>query len=197
MDPSGSEMMMPGEGTLAGSKEGIDRVEAKKIIQASLNESWGYLIRAVEGLTHEEITWTPAPHSNSLAFILWHVTKAEDFWVNRVIKRGSEIDATEGWRGKLGTPDDGGTGYSEEQLQAWPTPRLEDLRAYAQAVHEKTVAFLDSITPERLLEVPEPERPQETVGDILAHLITEIALHVGQIDYLRGVQRGLKQVNWR
>ncbi len=172
-------------------------MEAKRIIQASLDESWGYLTRALESLTQEEITRTPAPHSNSIAFILWHVTRAEDFWVNCVIKRGSEIDTTEGWREKLGTPDDGGTGFSEEQLQAWPTPKLEDLQAYAQAVRKKTLALVDSITPERLLEIPEPDRPKETVGGILAHLITEIALHVGQIDYLRGVQRGLKQVNWR
>ena len=171
-------------------------MEARKIIQASLNESRGYLTRALEGLTHEEITLTPAPHSNNIAFILWHVTKAEDFWVNCVIKRGSEIDTTEGWRERLGTPDDGGTGFSEEQLQAWPAPKLKDLQAYAQAVRKKTLAFVDSITPEKLLEVPEPDRPRETVGGILAHLITEIALHVGQIDYLRGVHRGLKQVNW-
>lgn len=55
-------------------------METKEIILASLNESWGYLTRALDGLTQEEITWTPAPHSNSLAFILWHVTRAEDFW---------------------------------------------------------------------------------------------------------------------
>ena len=58
------------------------------------------------------------------------------------------------------------------------------------------MAFVDSITPERLLEVPEPDRPREDVACILSHLITEIALHVGQIEYLRGVHRGLKQVNW-
>ena len=171
-------------------------METKRIIQASLNESWGYLTRALEGLTREEITWTPASHSNNIAFIMWHVAKAEDYWVNCVIKRGSEIHEAEGWREKLGTADDGGTGYSEEQLRAWVAPKLEDLQRYARAVREKTVAFVESITPEKLLEVPEPDRPRETIGDILAHLITEIALHVGQIDYLRGVQRGLKQVNW-
>ncbi|MEE8419356.1 MAG: hypothetical protein V3S02_04520 [Dehalococcoidales bacterium] len=31
-----------------------------------------------------------------------------------------------------------------------------------------------------------------TVGAVLAHVITEIALHVGQIAYLRGAQRGLE-----
>ena len=84
-----------------------------------------------------------------------------------------------------------GFGYTEEQLQAWPVPKLEDLREYARAVHENTLAFLESLTPEKLLEVPRPDHPEETTGMILAHLITEIALHAGQIDYLRGVHRGL------
>ncbi len=172
-------------------------MEIKEIILASLNESWGYLTRALDDLTQEDIIWTPALHSNNLAFILWHVTRAEDFWVNRVIKRGSDIYEIEGWRERLGTPEDGGTGYSEEQLKLWPTPKLEDLQGYAQAVREKTLTLLDSISPEELLKIPRPDYPNETVGTILAHLITEIALHVGQIDYLRGVNRGLKTENWQ
>lgn len=172
-------------------------MEIKEIILASLNESWSYLTRALDGLTEEEITWTPAPHSNSLAFILWHVARAEDYWMNSTIKSGSTIYETEGWRDKLSTPEDRGTGYTEEQLRSWPTPKLENLRGYAQAVHEKTLALLDSITPEELLEASQPEHPQLTVGAMLAHLVTEIALHVGQIDYLRGVHRGLKCMNWQ
>jgi uncharacterized damage-inducible protein DinB len=175
-------------------------METKEIILASLNESWGYLTRALDGLTEAEITWTPAPHSNSLAFILWHVTMAEDGWVNRMIKRGSTVFETEGWQDRLGTPADGGTGYTEEQLRSWPTPKLEDLRGYAQAVREKTLAFLDSIIPEELFKKPQPDHSQisqMTVGAMLAHVITEIAMHVGQIEYLRGVHRGLKRLNWQ
>lgn len=93
-------------------------MEIKEIILASLNESWSYLTRALDGLTEEEITWTPAPHSNSLAFILWHVARAEDYWMNSTIKSGSTIYETEGWRDKLSTPEDRGTGYTEEQLRS-------------------------------------------------------------------------------
>ena len=38
---------------------------------------------------------------DSLAFLLWHVTKAEDFWVNDVIRRGSTVYETKGWRERL------------------------------------------------------------------------------------------------
>ena len=109
-------------------------MEIKEIILASLNESWGYLTHALDGLTEEEITWTPAPHSNSLAFILWHVTMAEDGWVNRIINRGSTVYETGGWRDRLDTPGDGGTSYTEEQLRSWSTPKLEDLSGYTRVV---------------------------------------------------------------
>ena len=171
-------------------------MEAKGIILASLNESKGYLYLALNDLPEGEMTWAPAPYCNSLAFILWHVTRVEDTIVNEIIKHGGTIYELQGWREKLGTPEDWGTEYTEEQLQSWPTPRLEDLRGYARAVHRDTVAFLDSITPEDLLEIPQLDWPNRTAGVLLAHLITEIAMHVGQIDYLRGVHRGLKRKNW-
>ena len=167
-------------------------MEAKEIILRSLNESWGYLADALEGLTKEEIAWAPIAECNSIAFILWHVIRAEDFWVNRVIQHTSDVYEAHGWRERLGTPaDETGARYTKEQLQAWPIPKLENLRGYAQAVREKTLALLDSITHQKLLELPQPERPTETTGMLLAHLITEIAMHVGQIDYLRGVHRVL------
>ncbi len=166
-------------------------METKDVIMDSLNESWGYLTRALDGLTQEEIEWTPAAHSNSIGFLVWHVTRAEDNWINSVIGGGSNIYETGGWRERLGTPKEGGYGFTEEQLRAWPTPRLDDLRGYAQAVRQRTLEVVASITAEKLPEAPRPDRPKETVGSILAHVATEVALHVGQIDYLRGVQRGL------
>jgi uncharacterized damage-inducible protein DinB len=172
--------------------ERMTQIEVKEVLTRSLNESWRYLTEATDGLTQEEITWSPAPHCNSLAFILWHVARVEDIWINSVIRHVTGVYSTQGWKEKVGTPArEMGFGYTVEQLQAWPVPKLEDLREYAREVHENTLTFLESLTPEMLLEVPRPNHPTETTGKILAHLITEFALHVGQIDYLRGVHRGL------
>ncbi|HEY40963.1 MAG TPA: DUF664 domain-containing protein [Dehalococcoidia bacterium] len=167
-------------------------MEVKEVLVRSLNESWTYLTEATDGLTQEEIAWSPAPHCNSLAFILWHVARVEDIWIGPVIQHSAGVYLTQNWQERLGIPvEETGFGYNEEQLLAWPVPRLEDLCEYAQAVRENTLAFLETLAPEKLLEVPRADHPGETTGMILAHLITEIALHVGQIDYLRGVHRGL------
>jgi len=165
-------------------------MDAKELLLRSLEESHGYLTKALNGLTQGEVTWSPSPECNSIAFILWHMTRVEDFFVNRVIQREKELYEAKKWQEKLGTPTKAYQ-YTVEELQAWPAPKLEILREYANSVRENTLAFLNSIPLERLSEVPRPDRSPDSIGVTLEHLMTEIALHVGQIAYLRGVQRGL------
>ena len=165
-------------------------MDAKELLLRSLEESQGYLTKALDGLTQEEATWSPSLECNSIAFILWHTIRVEDFFVNRVIQRGKELYEAEKWQDKLGTP---AKAYqlTLEELQAWQAPKLEILREYADLVRQNTLAFLKSIPAERLSEVPRPDRSPDSIGTTLGHMSTEIALHVGQITYLRGMQRGL------
>jgi len=166
-------------------------MEAKELILRSLEQSQQFLTNALDGLTQKEATWSPGPECNSIAFILWHTVRVEDRIINSMIQRGNELYEAEGWQKKLGTPaKETGGRYTVEQLQAWPVPKLEVLRGYANAVREKTLAFLNSVTPKKLSEVPSTDRP-DSVGASLGRMSTEIAMHVGQIGYLRGMQRGL------
>jgi len=165
-------------------------MDAKVVILRSLEQSQGFLNGALDGLTQEEFAWSPKAECNSIAFILWHTVRVEDFFVNRVIQREKELHEAGGWQEKMGTPVKV-YGLTVEELQAWPVPKLEDLRGYANAVREKTLAFLNSSPSEKLDEVPRPDRSPDPIGATLGHMATEIALHVGQICYLRGVQRGL------
>jgi len=165
-------------------------MDAKELLLRSLDESQGHLTKALDGLTQDEATWSPSLESNSIAFILWHTVRVEDFFTNRVIRHGKELYEAEGWQDKLGTPVKAYQ-LTVEELQAWRAPKLETLREYANSVRQSTLAFLKSISPERLSEVPRPDRSPDSIGTTLGHLSTEIALHVGQITYLRGMQRGL------
>ncbi len=165
-------------------------MDAKELILRSLEQSQEYLNKALEGLSQEEVAWSPGPECNSIAFILWHMTRVEDFFVNRVIQREKELYERETWQDKLGTPLKVAQ-YTAEELGAWPVPPLELLQAYAMAVRERTLGLLRSIPADKLSELARPDRPPDTIGAILGRMSTETALHVGQIAYLRGVQRGL------
>ena len=166
---------------------------AKQVLMKSLEESQGYLTKALRELTEEDIAWTPKVGCNSIIFILWHLARVEDIWINRILRKSEGLYESDGWQEQLGTPiKESGFQYTAEQLQSWPVPKMEILQKYARAVRENTIALLSSFDETKLSEVARPGHKYDTVEAILSHLITEIALHVGQIDYLRGMVRGLR-----
>ena len=166
-----------------------------QMVVASLNRTWMFLDKALDGLTQEEIAWRPGTECNSIAFILWHLSRTEDIHIIRHLQGKTDIYEAEGWREKMGTPpNEDGWGYTLEQLEAWPVPELEDLWGYANSVRQKTLTYLDSFPEEQLSETFGPYGPDRVYlsgGDILVDVLVETAMHIGQIFYLRGELRGL------
>ena len=165
-------------------------MDAKEIVVASFKQSRAYLDRALDGLSQEDIAWRPTEECNCIAFIAWHTARVEDLFISRVIQRQGEVYDTQGWQEKLGTPEDSGYGYSVEQLKEWPVPKLADLVGYVDAVRANSLALLDELTPEKMLELARADRPPDTIGGLLSRVATETALHMGQIDYIRGIRLG-------
>lgn len=172
-------------------------MEAVEMVVKSLEQSRGELTKALNGLTQEEIAWSPKPDCNSIAFIIWHMTRVEDMFTNRLIQGKAEMYESDAWSGKLGTPpgDTGGGGrYTFEQLCAWPVPSVAALVGYHDAVRKNTLALVQTLTPAKLDENPVTTgRIPGSVGALLDRLITEVAQHTGQIAYLRGQQRGINK----
>jgi len=168
-------------------------MKAIELIAASLEESREYVAQAVAGLTPRELAFRPKPHSNSIAFLLWHVTRGEDFWISGILLGEKQLYESGGWCKKFCTPPmDSGFGYDVAKLDAWPVPSLSLLKGYAAAVREKTLAYLKSLTAAELDKPRDFGWRKGTTGSALAHLITEVAEHSGQIGYLRGIQRGIE-----
>ena len=164
-------------------------MEAKDLIEKSLEQSQTMLTRALDGLSQQEVGWCPSAECNNIAFVLWHTARVEDMFVNRMILQQTDLYEAEEWGKKLGTPDKLAR-YTVEELQDWPVPDMAVLKEYADAVHQKAMTWLQSVPSEKFSEPVNPERPG-TVGETLGRMATEIAMHVGQIAYLRGMQRGL------
>ena len=165
-------------------------MEAKELVTKSLEQSQGALTSSMDGLSQEEIAWCPGAECNSIAFTLWHTARVEDMFMNRMIQGQQELYESEGWQEKLGTPAKVAR-YTVEELQSWPVPEILVLREYADTVRKKTLSLLESMPVEKLSDLVNPERSMGTVGDMLGRMSTEIAMHVGQIAYLRGIQRGM------
>jgi len=168
-------------------------MEIRDFLLASLRESGEYVRLAIDDLTRDELSFSPGPECNSIAFIYWHVARVEDWWINRVFLKEDEIYESDGWCEKLGTPaEDNGCYYTAEQVRAWPMPEIDVLNGYAHAVRSKTIDFVQSLSPEKLEEDIDVIGRPVPLGVYLSHVITEIALHAGQISYIRGILRGIE-----
>ncbi len=152
------------------------------------------LSNALDGLTQEEVAYQPDKESNSIGFILWHQTRAEDMMINPTLLGKQEIWETGKWAARMGFEDDfkdNGWGYTAEQLASFAVPKLEDLKAYAESVRAETEKYLESLTPEGFDEVKDTFFGEMPVNNVITMLVCELALHVGHITYIRGLQRGL------
>ena len=175
-------------------------MEMTELIQGALEDYWSRLETALEGLTTEELAYRPTTECNSIGFILWHVNRVEDRWIQYFARGGDDLWVKNKWYQKLGLPEsDHGVGFTLEQVGNFPTMRLEDLLGYFHEVRGETQGFIRELKPGDLDVVPgripfPPNRPvasdQWSLGRMIRQLFGEFNQHLGQIRYIRGMVRG-------
>jgi hypothetical protein len=100
--------------------------------------------RAFAGLSDEQMRVRPREDLNSLAWLMWHIARAEDIFVNPVIAGRPQI-FDDGWAGKLGiTRRDFGIGMTTAEVTELTRHiDLAALRAYRDAVGLRTREVAD------------------------------------------------------
>lgn len=160
---------------------------------------------AIESLTAHEMAWRPGPEANSIAFIYWHVSRAEDGWTNSFGKDEPQLWVRDRWHERLGLPEKGsGFGLVAEQVATFPETPKDLLREYFASVRGETLAYIRGLSESDFDAVPNrtpfPEAPGTvsrfrsfSIARMYRQLIGEEDQHLGQISYLRGLQRGLNK----
>jgi uncharacterized damage-inducible protein DinB len=169
-------------------------METSDFILDTLQQEQNAMMEAVNGLSHEELTWRPGNEANSIGFILWHQIRCEDSMVQGMIQQKPQLWVSDGWHQRLGVtenPQDDGWGFTAEQVAAFPVPAIKDLLGYAEAIRTQTIKYLKATTAEKMDETIQTPMGEYSVGQTIALLLSEIIQHTGQIAYLRGLQRGL------
>jgi uncharacterized damage-inducible protein DinB len=143
----------------------------------------------VEGLDEEELAWRPDPHANSIAWLVWHLTRIEDDHVADVAGT-TQAWVEEGWADRFGLPlpvADHGFGHSAVEV-AEVRASAELLAGYYDAVSRRTATYLAGLQPDDLDEVVDTHwDPPVTLGVRLVSVVNEVNQHVGQAAYLRGL----------
>ncbi len=145
---------------------------------------------AVEGLDPGGLAFRPDADANSIAWLVWHVTRVQDHHISEIAGR-EQAWISDGWAGELGmNPDPSNTGYghtSEEVAAVHPEHR-DGLLAYFEAVSQRTMDYLATIDVDELDRIIDRSYdPSVSVGVRLVSVISDCLQHVGQAQYVRGI----------
>ncbi len=167
-------------------------MELRIFIERALEIWRERLLKTVEDVSQEELLWVPGPDSNHIGFILWHVFRVEDNYIQKFILKRDELWKRESLHLKFNLPErDTGFGYTAEQVEALRLPNLKDLVDYYNAVRNETLDYLRGLKPEDFEHFPRPDRrPDFNVARVFHQILIHEGEHIGQVAYLLGVQRG-------
>jgi uncharacterized damage-inducible protein DinB len=147
---------------------------------------------AVDGLGPGELTFRVDPGANSIAWLVWHLTRIQDDHVADVAGL-EQVWIAGGWAERFGLPfrpSDTGYGHSSNQVAAVRVESNTELIGYYEAVHEQTIRFVEGVTDADLDRIVDRSwDPPVTLGVRLVSVISDDLQHAGQAAYLRGVLR--------
>ncbi|MEU3144743.1 DUF664 domain-containing protein [Streptomyces sp. NPDC006999] len=145
---------------------------------------------AVTGLGPDALSTPPGPGANSLAWLVWHLTRIQDdhvadaFGLDQVwLAQGFEE------RFALGLPrHDTGYGHTPEQVAGVRVDSGALLTGYYDAVHEQTLDVLRALDAGDLARIVDERRdPPVSPGVRLVSVLSDDLQHAGQAAYIRGL----------
>ncbi|MFK0247273.1 DinB family protein [Amycolatopsis azurea] len=145
---------------------------------------------AVEGLDAGQLVWSPAPGANTIAWLVWHLTRVQDDHVADLM--GTEqLWTAQGWLDRFALPfpaADIGYGHRPDDVDAVRVDSLDLLTGYHDAVHETTTAWVVGLAEDDLDRIVDDAwDPPVTLGVRLVSVLSDDLQHAGQAAYLRGL----------
>ncbi len=150
----------------------------------------GVVHQAVDGLTAEQLAFRVDPGANSIAWLVWHLTRIQDDHVAHVAQT-EQVWASQGWAERFGLPfdpRDTGYGHRADEVAAVRADSGELLTGYYDAVHEQTTRYVRRLGDADLARVVDRSwDPPVTLGVRLVSVISDDLQHAGQAVYVRGI----------
>lgn len=160
---------------------------AQQILADAFGRVRELVIDLTDGLTDEIATYRPDPGANSIAWLIWHLSRIQD---DHVAGLAQVEQAWAAWQERFGLPfSTWATGYGHRPQQVAAVRVSGDLLAeYHHAVHELTMSYLDDLTPEELDRIVDTRwDPPVTTAVRLVSVIGDTLQHLGQAAYVRGL----------
>jgi uncharacterized damage-inducible protein DinB len=152
----------------------------------------------VDGLTPGQLAFRPDSGSNSIGWLVWHLTRIQDDHIADVAGTGQVWTAGASgstWADRFGLPfaaSATGYGHGSEAVAAVQVRSGEMLTGYYDAVHAETLNYVQGLADADLDRIVDKAwDPPVTLGVRLVSVINDDLQHAGQAAYLRGIiERG-------
>jgi hypothetical protein len=146
--------------------------------------------RVVQGLTAEQLRFRVDPEANSIAWLVWHLTRIQDDHVAEVAG-AEQVWTAQGWAERFGLPfdpRDTGYGHRADEVAAVQVESGELLVGYHDVVHQQTVRYVEQLTDAELARVVDRSwDPPVTLGVRLVSVLADGLQHAGQAAFVRGI----------
>jgi uncharacterized damage-inducible protein DinB len=150
----------------------------------------GVVRRAVDGLDEDALAFRPDAGANSIAWLVWHLTRVQDDHIADVAGT-VQLWTSGGWAERFGLPfetDATGYGHASSDVAEVRGVSAADLIGYHDAVCASTLAYLATLRDEDFDEVVDTSwDPPVTLGVRLVSVIADDLQHAGQAAYVRGI----------
>jgi len=165
-------------------------MEQRELLIDAFGRIRGIVHRVVEGASAELLAFRADPEANTIAWLVWHLTRGQDSQVSDVA--GTEQVWFGEWADRFALPlprESTGYGHSNSDVAA-VTASPELLLGYHDAVHDATVAYLQGLSGEDLDRVVDTSwDPPVTLGARLVSIIGDDWQHAGQASFVQGIAK--------
>ena len=144
---------------------------------------------ALRGANLETLTYQVDPGANTMAWLIWHLTRVQDDHVADLLDR-EQVWTAGGWVDRFALPfDSGATGYGQSTEDVVAVRAGADLLGdYYDAVHARTIDYLSTLTEADLPRIVDTSwDPPVTLAVRLVSILSDDLQHAGQASYLRGL----------
>lgn len=159
------------------------------LIRDAFSRVQGSVHASLVGAGPELLGYRPDREANSIAWLIWHLTRIQDDHVAALADE-PELWLTGGWQKRFDLPfPASATGYGQSAADVAAVRAGADLLlGYFDAVHERTLAYLDTLTEADFGRVVDTRwTPEVTLAVRLVSVIADDLQHAGQAAYLRGL----------
>ena len=152
----------------------------------------GVVHMVLDGLNADQLAWRVTAEANTIAWLVWHLTRVQDDHVSEVAGV-PQAWAADGWADRFSLPFSAdATGYGQDSDDVAAVLVDADLLAgYFDAVYARTIAYVAKLTDADLDRVIDDNwDPPVTLGVRLVSVLDDDIQHAGQAAFVRGILPG-------